>query len=386
MIILLYSALYLFMMGITTTISKINEKIYNYAPLNITVFYMNIFYPILLLIYIKLYSYKSLLKIPLKDIKNILIPSIVYTLELAPLYWCLLYVPLGFYMIGRTSSAFFNVLFTKYYIHKTIHNNYYIGLGFLLLSYILFLIGLNNKPEQDNKISKTDYRYILSIIIVFITGFTTSLYNNMSEKYFEDKANTNKNKINYLIIYNLTGFILLTPIFLGLAITNNDFITDIGPNVIYIIAGLCIQLYVFVKLYILATKNISGNQLVTGIELLRRILTNIFAYIWLQEYYNINIIIANICMFFGSCFVIAGSFKSRKINDVLNINETILLINNNQDKLEDNLEENNETELIINNNQDELEDELEENNENELLINNNQDTKIIIIEDINEIS
>ena len=344
MLILLYSCLYLFMMTITTTITKVNEKIYDYAPLYITIFYMNIFYPILLLIYLKYYSYKDLLKIPIEDIKFILIPSIIYTLELVPLYWCLLYVPLGFYMIGRTSSAFFNVLFAKYYIHKTVHIYYYIGLSLLLTSYILFLIGLSSKP--GNNLVDSDYKYILSIIIVFITGISTSIYNNMGEKYFITRTGTNKNKINYLIIYNLPGFIFLTPIFLGLSVKNKDFIVEYGPNIIYIIAGLCIQLYIFVKLNILATKNISGNQLVTGIELLRRVLTNVMAYLWLEEYYNTNIILANIFMFAGSCFVILGSLKSKPINrEISGSRESILLEYQENNNFND--EKYNETDKII---------------------------------------
>jgi hypothetical protein len=131
-----------------------------------------------------------------------------------------------------------------------------------------------------------DYKYILSIIVVFISGISTSIYNNMGEKYFSTRNNNNINKINYLIIYNFPSFIILLPIFTILSITNNDFINIFGPNILYMCAGLCIQLYIFIKLYILATKYISGNQLITGIELLRRVLTNIIAYIILDEYHN----------------------------------------------------------------------------------------------------
>ena len=211
MLVLLYCSLYLFMMAITTTITKVNEKIYDYAPLNITIFYMNVFYPLLILIYLKLYSWKDLLKLSLADIKFILIPSVIYTFEFVILYWCLLYVPLGFYMIARTSSAFINVFFAKYYLYKTVHTYYYVGLVNLLIAYILFLIGLGIKSD-------TNYEYILSIILTFISGVSTSVYNNMGEKYFMNKSNDNVNKINYLVIYNLPGFLMLFPIFVGLAI------------------------------------------------------------------------------------------------------------------------------------------------------------------------
>ena len=297
------------MMMLTTTISKINDKLYEYAPLSITIFYMNIFYPILILIYLKMYKIKDLFKLTKKELINILIAGITYNVELVILYWCLLYVPLGFYMVGRTSSAFFNILFAKYYIHKPIDKLYYVGLILLLSSYILFLVGLRDKDNLNN-----NYKQILSIIVVFITGLTTSIYNNMGEKYFMTQENNLKNKLIYQVFFNLFGFIIIMPIFLSISIKNNDFISNIGPTILYIITGLCSQLYILVKLYILASKTISGSQLLTGAELLRRVITNVIAYTWFGEYYNILIICANIIMFCGSYFIIKGSLNTTNKN------------------------------------------------------------------------
>ena len=225
-------------------------------------------------------------------------------------------------MIARTSSAFINVIFAKYYLYKTVHTYYYLGLVNLLIAYILFLIGLGIKSDSN-------YKYILSIILTFMSGISTSVYNNMGEKYFMNKTSDNVNKINYLLIYNLPGFLILFPIFLGLAIKDNNFITDIGPNIIYTIAGICVQLYIFIKLYILAAKNISGNQLITGTELLRRVLTNIAAYLWLNELYNTCIILANIFMLVGSILIIFGSLKSKsllKTNNIQNKSQESILL------------------------------------------------------------
>ena len=224
-----------------------------------------------------------------------------------------------------------------------------------------------NKYETENN----NYKYILSIILTFMSGISTSIYNNMGEKYFMNKTSDNVNKINYLLIYNLPGFLILFPIFLGLAIKDNNFITDIGPNIIYTIAGLCVQLYIFIKLYILAAKNISGNQLVTGTELLRRVLTNICTYLWLNELYNTYIILANIFMLAGSILIILGSLKSKS------------LFNNNQSESRESilLEDTHQPINIYNNyynNEDSEDSEDSEDNYDEL-------EKIIIIEDINEI-
>ena len=99
-------------------------------------------------------------------------------------------------------------------------------------------------------------------------------------------------------------------------ISNSDFTSNPNPIVLYIITGLCIQLYILVKLYILASKTISGTQTLTGAELLRRVITNIIAYIWFNEYYNILIIFANLLMLSGSYFIIKGSLNQKnKINN-----------------------------------------------------------------------
>ena len=299
--------LYIIMMMLTTTITKINEKLYHYAPLSITIFFMNICYPILVLIYMKVYEIKEIFRLTKKEMTNILIAGIIYNIELVLLYWSLLYVPLGFYMVGRTSSAFFNIIFSKYYIHKAIDRLYYIGLVFLAISYILFLIGLKDKDNLND-----DYNHVLSIIVVFTTGLTTSLYNNMGEKYFMKKENNMKNKLTYQLIFNLFGFIIIMPIFLSLSIDKDNFTNNPNPIVLYIITGLCIQLYILIKLYILASTTISGSQLLTGAELLRRVLTNIIAYTWFSEYYNVLIIFANILMFGGSYFIIKGSLSNKK--------------------------------------------------------------------------
>lgn len=334
------------MMMITTSVTKVTTKYYNYAPLPITMFYMHIFYPLVVLLYISKYGINNILKLTKKQLVSIIVPGLIGNGELVILYWCLLYVPLGFYMVGRTFSAFINVLFTKYYIKKTIHKYYYIGLGLLLVSYILFLIGLKIDVNSDKN-------YILSIILVFVTGFSTAVYNNMGEKYFMTVDDTMNNKLVYLLLFNLPGFLLILPITTYYAVNNSDFTSEFNPNIIYVFTGLCNQIYVFIKLYILSFKDISGNQLLTGAELVRRVLTNITAYLWFNEYYNMLIISANIIMFIGSIFLIKGSMKSRHITNIININK------NNED---------NEEETININIDNILEEE-----------------KVIIIENINEI-
>lgn len=323
MLIYLSCILYIFMMIITTTITKVTEKYFNYSPLSVTVFYMNIFFPVIILLYITKFKIKEILKITKKDFIMIVIPAVIYSFELVLLYWCLSYVPIGFYMIGRTSGAFVNVLFSKYYIKKLVHKYYYTGLILLIVSYILFLIGLEDKSSKS-------INYILSIVVVFLTGITTTIYNNMGEKYFLTKENNVNNKLIYLIIFNSVGFIILMPISLGFAINNDEFINEITPNIVYSIAGLCIQLYTFVKLYILAFKNISGNQLLIGTELTRRVITNIIAYTVFNEYYNTLIISANIFMLFGSLFLIKGSIESKVLDNNFskNIEKKIIIIEN----------------------------------------------------------
>lgn len=361
--------LYSCMMILVSVISKLNFQLFNYSPLNITLFYVNVFFVINIWRYDYSYGLKNILKIDKKHIKKLLLPSVVNAIETVIIYWGLLYVPMSFYIIGRTFSAFVNVLFSKYYLKKSINVYYYFGLIFLLISYGLFM--------STYKIKKPSTNEILSIIFVFVSGITTSFINNSIEKFFDeydkeimfdaidtsdtististtgttlvdsimmspieisenndesdpiimsfddkadrtDKSGSNENisiqdrkksemQMIYQVVFGLFGFLFVMPVSLGLAISSNDFTTKSYPNIIYAATGICNQMIPAVKIIILSydlkSYNNSKNQILTGVDLLRRILTNIISYVWFDDFWNVEIIFANVMMVVGCCVI-----------------------------------------------------------------------------------
>lgn len=356
-------------MILVSVISKLNFQLFNYSPLNITLFYVNVFFVINIWRYDYSYGLKNILKIDKKHIKKLLLPSVVNAIETVIIYWGLLYVPMSFYIIGRTFSAFVNVLFSKYYLKKSINVYYYFGLIFLLISYGLFM--------STYKIKKPSTNEILSIIFVFVSGITTSFINNSIEKFFDeydkeimfdaidtsdtististtgttlvdsimmspieisenndesdpiimsfddkadrtDKSGSNENisiqdrkksemQMIYQVVFGLFGFLFVMPVSLGLAISSNDFTTKSYPNIIYAATGICNQMIPAVKIIILSydlkSYNNSKNQILTGVDLLRRILTNIISYVWFDDFWNVEIIFANVMMVVGCCVI-----------------------------------------------------------------------------------
>lgn len=332
-----YCILYGTMLMFMSIITKLNEQLFSYSPLFVTLFYMSIFYPINIIRYAYSYDIRNIFKMDIKHFKIMSIPAIVYTIETVFSYWALLYVPISFYIMGRTSTAFVNVFFAKCYLHKPIHKYYYVGLAFLFCSYILFLTAYSKNQLNTNE--------ILSVCVVFLSAITTALYNNMTEKFFDDinienslisiqnefdysediemglinekdtQLNRNHHNVSemqmiYQLIFNVYGFILITPIALALALRDNQFISNPFPNILYSITGIFFQTNIALKIIILSSSIYSGNQILTGVDLARRIITNLIAYLWFGDYWNVEIIFANILMVAGCCFIAFGAVKN----------------------------------------------------------------------------
>jgi drug/metabolite transporter (DMT)-like permease len=235
-----------------------------------------------------------------------MIAGTIYSVENVALYWTLLNASVSFYIIGRTFSAFVNILFSKYYIKKNIPKLYYVGLLFLAFSYVLFIVAYSD--------GHTNKKETISIVIIFLSSITTSIYNNMAEKYF-DKIDdvTDKDKMTYQLLFNFCTFISGVPFAFGYALYNKQFSSVIGLNLIYSATGIFSQITILFKMYVLSSTLISGNQVLTGIDLLRRLTTNILAYTWFGDALGIEIIFANVCMVIGGLLILIGSKQKNVI-------------------------------------------------------------------------
>ena len=182
---------------------------------------------------------------------------------------------------------------------------YYIGIIILIGCYIL--LGLNYNKYSTNVYS------LISIIVVIFSGLTTALYSNLIEKHLFEFTN-DKLKIELFcqIINNIYGFIFFVPLSFGFCMYNKSFVNEIIPNLIYLLVGLSFQIYFLFKIFILGYSEYAGSQIVSSLDLIRRVFTNIISYGILQEYYNNEIIGANIFMIIGGIFLILSQKKNIK--------------------------------------------------------------------------
>jgi hypothetical protein len=147
---------------------------------------------------------------------------------------------------------------------------------------------------------------------------TTTIYNNIIEKHLEEyEKNKYEMQLFYQLISNLYSYIFLFPISIGFCIKDEIFIKNIYANIIFIITGLSFQLYFLFKIMVLGYTEYASNQIVSAIDLMRRVIANILAYIILKDYYNGEIIGANICMIIGSIFFLIAQIK-KKYNKITN--------------------------------------------------------------------
>jgi len=318
--ILFHSIFYIGTCMFLTIGEKINEIYYQYNNYWIIIFYIYVLFPINIFIFCLKYSLEDLINLIKTGnlIKRMSVYSIIYTIETVLLYWALINIPLSIYIIGRTLNAYFNIPFSLWYLHKKVTILYYIGLIILIGCYVL--LGLNY-----NKYS-IDIYSVISIIIVFISGFTTALYSNLIEKHLSEFTDDRlKIQLFCQIMNNIYGFIIFVPISFGFCLNNNSFNNIFIPNLTYLLVGLSYQIYFLFKIFILGYKDYAGSQIIASLDLIRRVLTNIISYSILNEYYNNEIIGANIFMIISGLFLILSQKNNKKYNSLNNIDNDIYI-------------------------------------------------------------
>lgn len=296
-LIILWSILFILASLGSTMLIKIDQIFYNYDNYWVIMFFINICYPINILIYALKYNFKDLIKHLTKDFfKKTFAVSIIYTLETCALYYSIISIPLSIYIICRTSPSFFNIILNRFYAKKEINKYYYIGLIFLIAMYII--LSFNIKKYNY------DLKNIICTAVVFFSGFTTSLTNNIVEYHFLTIEDKTKYKYLYQIILNFYCYIIMFPISIYFLSPNKHIL----PNLIFSLAGISLQVFFLFKVFILSDIKISGSQLISALDLLRRIISNTISYIFLNEYYNIYIIISNVCMAISSLLILYSQY------------------------------------------------------------------------------
>lgn len=272
---------------------KFLQTYYSFENVFYSIFISNVFYPINLPFYI----YKKIkrkIKFDKENLKYYLFCGIIYNIECVLLWFVLNDIPLNIYVIGRSSYCIFNILFYKFYIYKEINKYYYIGSSFLIFSYLFLFLEYKDSSW--------------SVITCISTGIITSTYNSIIEKRL-----TSLDKFYQLEFQNFflgIGFLFIMPFVIPQ-------ITFINTPLFYFISfliGISTQLYFLNKIIILSNEIVSGNIVISVLDLFRRITLCTLGFLLLHEKATPLIITSNLFMFLSFIFFIISTYKMSNLN------------------------------------------------------------------------
>jgi drug/metabolite transporter (DMT)-like permease len=250
------------------------------------------------------------------NIKNLCYPifnGIIYTVETVLLFYAINNLTLSYYTLLRTGFIIFNIPFFKYLLNKKITNIYLFSCLFLIISYIIVIYNYIIKNSyNDNKL------LILNTGIIFLSCFINSTYNNLIEYSMKKNLFTS---VDYQIIFQITYFILIIIPSVYYTILNPPPISSL-TIFLYFLIGTGLQLYMYNKINILNTKNdyLPANILLSGLDLLRRIIQLLFSFLFFNEMFDNYIIISIVFMGLSSLLLLYQYIKNnQQDNNIMHI-------------------------------------------------------------------
>jgi len=145
-----------------------------------------------------------------------------------------------------------------------------------------------------------------------------STYNNLIEYSMKKNLFTS---FDYQIIFQITYFILIIVPSVYYTILNPPPINAL-PIFLYFLIGIGLQLYMYNKINILNTKNdyLPANILLSGLDLLRRIIQLLFSFLLFNEIFDNYIIISIVFMGLSSLLLLYQYIKNnQKDNNIMHI-------------------------------------------------------------------
>ena len=216
--------------------------------------------------------------------------GLIYTFESILLYYSVNNLNLSYYTILRSSFIIWNIPFFIVLLKKKSSNLYYFGTILLILSYMIIIYYYVNK----------NYDLINPTISIIVSCLLNTCYNIMIE-YSIKKYN----------IYNLDFHAIFQISYFIFAVIPSIYMTlDNPPPISYtvlVVSGiisLCLQMYFYNKIIILENNNqlVPSNVLMAGLDLIRRLVLLLFAFIMYNDDFNIYIAIS------VTLFLLSGIF------------------------------------------------------------------------------
>lgn len=250
--------------------------------------YKNEWFNILLsLMFTPFYSCFFIRKFSLSKIKSYMAPErrfvlkypigtgILYTVETVLVFFALNTVTLSYYTIMRSGFIIFNIIWFKYLLKKPVTRLYYASCASLAVSHIIASSQYVFQYQSQSTATDT--------IIILASCFLNSAYNNVIE-YTMSKHGDAITNIDFQIIFQSTYFVIAAPWAVYYTAKN---VPPMNPTSItmYVFIAFGLQLYTFNKIYILNSSHsaIPANILLSGLDLLRRVIQLTYSFVWFKE-------------------------------------------------------------------------------------------------------
>lgn len=222
-------------------------------------------------------------------LKYPIITGALYTVETIFVFYALRTATLSYYTILRSGFIIFNIPWFKYLLKKPVSRLYYISCGALVVSHVFAVSQYvsqygdrgGGSGSGDNSTPQSDV--IPNTIMIMVSCILNSSYNNLIE-YTMTRDDNTLTMIDFQTIFQGTYFVLSIPWAIYYTAQNTPPINATTITMYFFIAfGL--QLYMFNKIYILNTKNIAipANILLSGLDLLRRVIQLTYSFIFFKE-------------------------------------------------------------------------------------------------------
>ena len=211
--------------------------------------------------------------------------GVLYTVETFLIFWALNTMTLSYYTIIRSGFIIFNIPWFKYLLKKPVSRLYYASCGSLIVSHVL----VSTQYFFQYQANAADNHVVQNTLIIMTSSFLNSSYNNIIEYSMKRHGDIMSN-VDFQIIFQSTFFVLAAPLSIYYTTLNTPPINPVTMTMYFFIA-VGLQFYMFNKIYILNSKQslIPANILLSGLDLLRRVIQLTYSFVWFKEPFDATI-------------------------------------------------------------------------------------------------
>lgn len=213
--------------------------------------------------------------------------GILYTVETVTVFFALNTITLSYYTILRSGFIIFNIPWFKYLLKKPITRLYIASCASLVVAQLVSTVQYVSKYSSSASSSSNgngNGNVIQNAIIVMVSCFLNSTYNNLIE-YSMALYGTQMQTIDFQIIFQCTYFVIAIPFAIFYTIQQAPPI-NASTLTMYFFIAFGLQLYMFNKIYILNSNKhsaIPANILLSGLDLLRRVIQLTYSFVCFKE-------------------------------------------------------------------------------------------------------